>query len=245
MPTHAVNGLLCVQWVESFCTQPILEDINAYISSLANATSFAYGFTGIQVTKPSFPGCGVIVGYPLALAHRLTIINRICAIVADTLLIILTWRSLGGGDVIRASSVLTGRGLIGVFLRNGTFLGILALNILILTILRQSELHNVTADIASNYVTPLSSILVSHFMLDLQEAYQKSNMVLDSDNPLNTLTSPNPGSRNFSPALGSFSAHFDNLGTNASYVERENAGEEAVDMTADPSTLGGAGPVST
>ena len=53
--------------------------------------------------------------------HRVsvTILHRICAIVADTILIFLTWRSLRGRTFVHASTALTGRGLMGVIIRDG------------------------------------------------------------------------------------------------------------------------------
>ena len=58
-------------------------------------------------------------------------------------------------------------------------------------------------------MTRLSSVLVSHFLLDLQEAYQKTVVGLATDNPLHTSQSLSMRSVHFAQALGSLSATVD------------------------------------
>ncbi len=52
----------------------------------------------------------------------------------------------------------------------------------------------------------LSSVLVSHFLLDLQDAYQRKAVALASNDPLQTSQSFSIRSINFVPALGSLAA---------------------------------------
>ena len=52
----------------------------------------------------------------------------------------------------------------------------------------------------------LSNILISHFLLDLQEAYQRKAVFLGNDNPLEVSQSLSTGSLNFAAALGSIGA---------------------------------------
>ena len=58
-------------------------------------------------------------------------------------------------------------------------------------------------------MTRLSSVLVSHFLLDLQEAYQKTVVGLATNNPLHTSQSLSMRSAHFAQALGSLSATVD------------------------------------
>ena len=60
-----------------------------------------------------------------------------------------------------------------------------------------------------------SSILVSHFMLDLQEAYQRAKIGLASETSTQTAYILNTPTLIFAPALGSIGAHID-AGTLAS-----------------------------
>ena len=50
-----------------------------------------------------------------------SIINRTCIIIADTLIIALTWYSLRRHHTTYASGVVTQKGLMGVMLRDGLF----------------------------------------------------------------------------------------------------------------------------
>ena len=58
-------------------------------------------------------------------------------------------------------------------------------------------------------MTRLSSVLVSHFLLDLQAAYQKTVVGLATNNPLHTAQSLSMRSAHFAQALGSLSATVD------------------------------------
>ena len=57
----------------------------------------------------------------------------------------------------------------------------------------------------------LSSILVSHFMLDLQEAYQRADVSLASDTFTHTarISNASTPTLKFAPALGSLGTHID------------------------------------
>ena len=55
----------------------------------------------------------------------------------------------------------------------------------------------------------LSSLLVSHFLLDLQEAHQRKSAGVDADDPLYTLQSFNLRSVQLMPTLGSLGAAID------------------------------------
>ena len=66
----------------------------------------------------------------------------------------------------------------------------------------------------------LASIFVSHFMLDLQEAYQKVQRDIASDNAHTTHFSLS-SALHFAPTLGSLGAHMDVRSTETRGLENE------------------------
>ncbi|TBU53319.1 hypothetical protein BD310DRAFT_860397 [Dichomitus squalens] len=203
----AFHGLRTFALSQSWCLSIAVFALTC-MPFAAALMDFGYHFTGAQVVDPIFHGCIPRLDYPLSLAHTFTILNRVCAIVADASLIILTWRSLHQ----HVSHVMTEKGLMGVFLRNGMiyFVALLILNILLLIVFQQPTLHaRVTGDPASPTLSPISSILVSHFMLDLQEAYQRSSDIQVWDDSLCTSQHVISSGLIFVPALGSIAAHID------------------------------------
>ena len=53
------------------------------------------------------------------LCDTVSILNRACIILADTILIILTWKSLCGRQIISSSCFVTGKSLMEVIFRDG------------------------------------------------------------------------------------------------------------------------------
>ncbi|EJF59415.1 hypothetical protein DICSQDRAFT_128280 [Dichomitus squalens LYAD-421 SS1] len=111
--------------------------------------------------------------------------------------------------------------LIGVLLRNGRsaprvdlilalIRALLISNILLLIVLQQPTLHDLmTGDTASQILTSISSVLVSHFMLNLQDAYKRSSEICVWYNSLCASQSIISSGLSFVPALGSIAAHID------------------------------------
>nr|VWO96140.1 Cytochrome P450 monooxygenase CYP52X1 [Ganoderma boninense] len=139
--------------------------------------------------------------------------NRISTILAETLLIAITWRQFrheGSGLKINRSEALKTKGLAWVMLCDGLiyFIVLLFLNItnLVLTELAESAAVNGNVSLLARFASPLSSLLVSHFLLDLQDAHQRKAVGLDTDDPLYTLQSCNIRSAYFVPTLGSLGA---------------------------------------
>ena len=63
----------------------------------------------------------------------------------------------------------------------------------------------------SQFTTSLSSILISHFMLDLQDAYQRQAGHLFSDHWALTSSSSVSDSLSFARRLGSLASHIDSI----------------------------------
>ncbi|TBU26704.1 hypothetical protein BD311DRAFT_847431 [Dichomitus squalens] len=125
----------------------------------------------------------------------------------------------------------TGRSAPRVDLILALIRALLIFNILLLIVLQQPTLHDLmTGDTASQILTPISSVLVSHFMLNLQDTYKRSSEICVWDNSLCASQSIISSGLSFVPALGSIAAHIDDtvLETlvaeidNSSYVLAEN-----------------------
>ncbi|RPD72535.1 hypothetical protein L226DRAFT_511640 [Lentinus tigrinus ALCF2SS1-7] len=133
------------------------------------------------------------------------IVSRGGVIIADFILVVATWRTLGT-SAVRASITKISRGsLAAVMLWNGSlYFGVLlVLNILHMTLSLTSALGNPFSFMTA-LTEPLTSILVSRFLLDLQKENQR-DVKLDSDDPLHFSESRSSGSLNFARAMGSIS----------------------------------------
>ncbi|TBU26702.1 hypothetical protein BD311DRAFT_762011 [Dichomitus squalens] len=171
-----------------------------------------FGYHPSGVIDP-LSGCTESDDYPLSLGYKITIVNRTSTIIADIILITLTWWSLRGRSVRRAASLFTKTSLMGVMLRDGMvyFIVLLMLNVVLMILLQLSPINAILSggDQLSTLMAPLSSILVSHFMLDLQEAYQRMNIGLVSGDPMHTSRTTSSPTLIFAPALGSLAARID------------------------------------
>ncbi|KAI1791884.1 hypothetical protein LXA43DRAFT_1094224 [Ganoderma leucocontextum] len=160
----------------------ILIFLLSMVPIVMNLVCFKYGLGGYTVPIVSCVGYN---GIPPDLSRKclydiyarviLTITTRTCAILADLLLVIITWtrlfkqRKLGLGTSSRKFS------LTDVLLRDGTiyFLIMLLLNCLhiaftVVSIFIVSSLQHLSC--ISIFVPPLTAILVSRFMIHLQAA---------------------------------------------------------------------------
>ncbi|RPD73123.1 hypothetical protein L226DRAFT_614371 [Lentinus tigrinus ALCF2SS1-7] len=156
-----------------------------------NLADFAFDFGGVLI--PPF-GCvstdtvsvelalryvpPIPAPFALCAANRLsrfTIASRACLIAADALLILLTWRKLYRGD----ANTREKGGFVHVLLRDGTiyFLVLVVQNILHLTLTLLSistVLQNQNVSVVALFTEPLTAILVSRFLIDLQVANRRS-----------------------------------------------------------------------
>ncbi|KAM5542779.1 hypothetical protein V8D89_003740 [Ganoderma adspersum] len=132
--------------------------------------------------------------------------NRVSTILADMILIVITWKFLPAPDITIS--------LASIMLCNGIVLSILNILQLVLTvgflILPDAVMSNL-----SYFTGPLSSVLVSHFLLDLQKAHQRVVAGFASDNPSQAIRM----SINLAGALGSIGA---TVGPASDHVEDED-----------------------
>ncbi|RPD68572.1 hypothetical protein L226DRAFT_563849 [Lentinus tigrinus ALCF2SS1-7] len=137
-----------------------------------NVAVFGLGITGI--VDPLFGCQGVTVNLSPELAQRFTITSRTALITADILLIVLTWRKLPASSrswsrVPSLTSVMFHHGLI-------YFVILFILNVLhlIFTMISIELSPTGPSSFITIFTNPLTCILVSRFLLDLQGATRKS-----------------------------------------------------------------------
>ncbi|RPD68564.1 hypothetical protein L226DRAFT_517034 [Lentinus tigrinus ALCF2SS1-7] len=144
-----------------------------------NMAELGLGLTG--VVDPIFGCSDIVPRLTPELAKRVTIASRTPMIISDLILIGVTWRRLRGPvNLIRPSTA----GLTAVLLRDGMvyFLVIFTLNALHLGFTLAS-ISVGSSDFISNvtvFTFPLTGILVSRFLLDLQHANQAAELNLGS-----------------------------------------------------------------
>ncbi|RDX51297.1 hypothetical protein OH76DRAFT_1481581 [Lentinus brumalis] len=149
------------------------------------------------------------VGANLHISYKVPIVvlsSRVPLIVADILLIYVTWTKLSSRDTFNDMRRSKRLSLSDVLLRDGTiyFVALFILNVLHL-ILSATAL-GIGAD-GGSYVTtftaPITAILISRFLLELQEADQ-TVVRLDADDPLHSSRDLYDDRPSFISSLGAF-----------------------------------------
>ncbi|KAM5542097.1 hypothetical protein V8D89_004407 [Ganoderma adspersum] len=130
-------------------------------------------------------GCSGKDIIPPSLVRMLTIANRTSSILADVILIMITWKLVPDSGIINhkgRSKTTKTKGLASIMLYNGmtNFVILSTLNILQLSF--SGYLTSWYGESALTFLSavkaPMTSVLVSHFLLDLQEAHQKTPVAL-------------------------------------------------------------------
>ncbi|KAI0738646.1 hypothetical protein C8Q80DRAFT_1124767 [Daedaleopsis nitida] len=144
------------------------------LSSVTIGLNYSFYHFGLTGYNDPLVGCeGVVLDITPTLAKNYTIVSRTCQIAADVLLIIITWRathkSAAIKNIVRRSSLSFQE----VLLRDGLvyFLVLFVLNSahLICTMLAlQPALQ--TSSYVTIFTTPVIAVLVSRFLIDLQNA---------------------------------------------------------------------------
>ncbi|RPD53397.1 hypothetical protein L226DRAFT_540571 [Lentinus tigrinus ALCF2SS1-7] len=177
----------------------------------------ALGLTGEM--DPVF-GCIVVDPTTPEMAHKLTIGSRTCLIVADVLIILITWKTIPPRCWAHGQSSTFGT----ILLRNGTlyFVVLLVMNLLhlvftVVSVCVTSPLTRTCGPMtkraqvsapfqAASYVIlfihPITGILMSRFLFDLQDANRRS-LCLDSHDPLHFSADTSDGSLSFARVIGS------------------------------------------
>ncbi|KAI1788580.1 hypothetical protein LXA43DRAFT_1063459 [Ganoderma leucocontextum] len=176
-----------LRFIRSGIYFPLLGCIAENAAPLSLSTMYV-----ITLTLPAYTNPGVDV---------LRIMDRISIIVADTLLIAITWKVLSRGASKNTSSqikTVKAKGLVWTMLYDASA-----------TLTELSLVLDGETSLVSVFTGPISSVLVSHFLLDLQEAHQRKVVGLASDDSLHISQSVDSHSVNFAPALGSIGAILD------------------------------------
>ncbi|KAI0711945.1 hypothetical protein C8T65DRAFT_739401 [Cerioporus squamosus] len=180
----------------------------------ANAAVYGY-----QLSGENFPPFGCLqtgdvnatVGYcSHAMAHThpenyaVIIISRVPLIVADVLLIYITWAKLDSRGALRDMRQSKRLSLSDVLFRDGTmyFVVLLILNVLHLVLSATAIATNSESSYVSYFTGPLTATLISRFLLDLQEVNQ-AVVRLDADDALHSSRDPYDTPSFISP-LGAF-----------------------------------------
>ncbi|KAI0705759.1 hypothetical protein C8T65DRAFT_740799 [Cerioporus squamosus] len=167
---------------------------------LVNFAMFPLGLTGMFD-----PVIGCVANIVRITPNEPIIVSRSGLILADFILIVVTWVTLAIGPARPRLHLAdhSRRSLAAIMLWNGLiyFMVLFVLNALHLSFTLTSifgidEPSNITL-----FTDPLTSVLTWHFLLDLQEANQR-DLKLDSDDPLH-ISMSNADSLNFARVMGS------------------------------------------
>ncbi|RDX50863.1 hypothetical protein OH76DRAFT_368763 [Lentinus brumalis] len=145
---------------------------------------------GYQLSGENFPpfGCLRTDNIPAALIPKfVVIISRVPLIAADVLLIYITWTKLRGWAALTNTRQSKRLSLSEVLFSGGTiyFVILFVLNVLhlVLSVLAVTSDHGDDGQsLVTQFTAPLTAILISCFLLELQEA-NKMVVELDLDNP--------------------------------------------------------------
>ncbi|RDX47022.1 hypothetical protein OH76DRAFT_1406404 [Lentinus brumalis] len=166
----------------------------------ANLVHYGYQLSGVIL--PPF-GCLDTDNTTASLNLRLVIISRAPLIATDILLIWITWSKLRNWGARRPGDIRQSRrlSLSEIMFRGGiTYFAVLfTLNVLHLILsVTAVALDNGPGSFVTEFTAPITAILISHFLLELQEA-NKMVVGLDPDDPLRSSRDPS-----FISSLGNF-----------------------------------------
>ncbi|TFK85091.1 hypothetical protein K466DRAFT_601460 [Polyporus arcularius HHB13444] len=135
------------------------------------------------------------------------IISRVPLIAADIILIYITWTTLRGSAALKDIHKSKRLTLSDILFRGGIiyFIILFFMNILHLALSATAVAEDGTSDFSliTIFTAPITAILISHFLLKLQEA---NHMVikLDADDPLHSSRNPWDNTPSFILSLGGF-----------------------------------------
>ncbi|TFK93423.1 hypothetical protein K466DRAFT_122404 [Polyporus arcularius HHB13444] len=204
----------------------------------ANLVIYAYQYSG--VTFPPF-GCISTDNTTVALDLRsaIVLISRVPLIAADLVLIYITWHKLSSWHALRDIRHSKRLALSDVLFRGGTvyFVILFILNILHL-VLSATAVAGDGEDwgsLITQFTGPITAILISRFLLELQEADQIV-LRLDPDDPLHSSRNAWDSGPSFLSSLGGFvdpalSARFEDGGGFEVQDRSGSEGEAAASST--------------
>ncbi|RPD53393.1 hypothetical protein L226DRAFT_527156 [Lentinus tigrinus ALCF2SS1-7] len=174
-----------------------------------NAARFSFDLTGVN--DPQW-GCFAQDSTPSSLQLKFIIISRACLIVSDIFLIGLTWWALPRHTISFATLRKTGVSLTTVLLRDGTlYFGILLIMNALHLVFSLSSMFSFTSNGASNvtaFTEVVTAVLVSRFLLNLQEANKAAIMGMESVSMGQLSTIPDGKTLSFARVMGSIGESF-------------------------------------
>ncbi|KAI0630663.1 hypothetical protein C8Q77DRAFT_1160216 [Trametes polyzona] len=219
LPWAAFSGLRAFALLEQRWPLPTLIFILSLVPMGVNFAQYSYGLSGSH--DPTF-GCLVQVSLTVPQAQarmcalqyllchptdlpEVTLASRVPLIIADALVIAVTWLTMHRRFFHEGEGMRGVMSLSTVLLRDGTiyFIVLLILNALHLTLTLVSFV--IPFDPSSQVTTltePVTAVLVSRFLLDLQTANRKT-MRLDSQDTIFATTSALGGTLDFARVVGS------------------------------------------
>ncbi|EIW58126.1 uncharacterized protein TRAVEDRAFT_148174, partial [Trametes versicolor FP-101664 SS1] len=179
LPWAAFSGLRAFALNGQSWPLPTLIFLLSLMPMGVNFAQYSFGLTGSH--DPTF-GCLVEVNLTVPQAKTVTILSRVPLIVADILVIAVTWFTMRRRVLRDEPGFRSPLTLSTILLRDGTiyFIILLILNVLHLTLTMISLV--IPFDPSSQVTTvtePVTAVLVSRFLIDLQTASRKT-LRLDS-----------------------------------------------------------------
>ncbi|TFK85367.1 hypothetical protein K466DRAFT_664555 [Polyporus arcularius HHB13444] len=171
----------------------------------ANLVASGYQLSGENV--PPF-GCvqtdNTTVALDLRRRSSVVIISRVPLIVADILLICITWTKLNSRSALKGIQQSRRLSLSDILFRDGTiyFIVLFILNVLHLTLSLVAAAGSAGGSDVTIFTGPITAILVSRFLLELQEANQR-DLVLGPNASMHSSRNPYDAS-SFMSSLGGF-----------------------------------------
>ncbi|TFK83767.1 hypothetical protein K466DRAFT_589463 [Polyporus arcularius HHB13444] len=186
----------------------------------ANLVVYGYQLSG-QVFAPPF-GC-------IASNNQMVLVARVPLVLADVLLIYITWAKLSSRDALRGIRQHKRRSFSDILLRDVLFvLNVLHLAFSVTAVASDGEGSDLTL-----FTGPITATLVSRFLLELQEA-NRMVVRLDPDDPLHS-------SRNYSDDTSSFISSLGACINPGLTVSRDDDYEPHAGSRSDEEQEGGAG----
>ncbi|RDX49147.1 hypothetical protein OH76DRAFT_1483363 [Lentinus brumalis] len=133
------------------------------------------------------------------------IISRVPLIAADCLLVYITWTKLNNWSGLKDITKARRPSLSDILFRGGTiyFVVLFVLNVLHLILSATAVAGNEDGSYVTQFTAPLTAILTSHFLLELQEA-ERLIVRLDPGDPLHSSRNPWDSAPSFISSLGGF-----------------------------------------
>ncbi|KAI0697854.1 hypothetical protein C8T65DRAFT_582330, partial [Cerioporus squamosus] len=172
-------------------------------------------------------------------------VSRVPLIVTDLLLVYITWAKTSSRSTLRDMRQSKRLSLSDILIRDGTvyFLVLFILNILHLVLSVTAVMRIAGLMLVHSPFCSLTAILISRFLLDLQEANQ-TVVRLDSDDPLHSSRDPWDDTPNFISSFGAYinsdlpARPNDDLGWDvASHPKGEGSSVETSQLEATASSL--------